>query len=797
MREQRAMHHLLDHNLISILQVDYVKYMALRSACLAGFTEIVTRLLESGVHPNPPCDDYPLFLSYLPYIARDSRKDIVMMLLSAGVDLGRYDFYQVGDIFCGWTPENFDIPRALVRHGLDIHMVNAQSDNQLHRAVKRPIPMSVIALLLDEGVGINHRNVKGHTPLTDGIATASEDIYDTPRSEKRTIVELLLQRGARTDLPDNESWHPLHHAADYAQPWAVRLLSQYGADIEARTADGATPLHLACQSDRQSARVIEALLDAGADPTAEATTEWGDAFTPIHIALGKRDYIGLRYLYDRWMAMFPALPSSEMILLAAAALGDVAVLQTLIDRKTVNIEGDGERTTALMTAAAAGQDEAIKLLLRHVRDVDMSDREGNTALQLAVRFATETTIQLLLPRSSMAWAYHRSREMLIAYAIMHQPPEVLRTLLEWRRQQHPQHGIDWKEVLECLSHTRLDVDIADKARIMFEYMEPADLQPREENVPLIFFIEKGCIDIALEIIQRGIGLEARVRHETPLGVAARRGELAVVRALVNAGVDLETRLDTDGTTALAAAVLGSHSQVIQYLLAAEANSGVSNDNRVWRSVFLSAVRQGQVDLIRSLLAANMDLNTGNALYWANHEGLERIAAILVDAGAPVDEIDRDGRTILSQAACRGRTAIVRILLDKGVRVNLPDRHGRTPFLMAACRGHCRIASLLLEKGADMHHKDYFGRSALSLAADQGHVEMVRWLIEQGANINEGDRTGRTPLSWAMQMDAAEAVEALVLAGCDVLKPDHYGRTPLHWAASDGCIAKLYSLPCRI
>ncbi|RHZ58346.1 hypothetical protein CDV55_102692 [Aspergillus turcosus] len=166
MREQQTMHRLLDHNLSSILKVDYVKYIALWYACSAGFTEIVTRLLESGVHPNPPDDDYPLFFSY---VARNNRKEIVIMLLSAGVDLRSYDFYKVCDIVCHWDPENLHAPRALVRHGLDINLVNSAGNNLLHWAVRGNLPISDIALLLDEGVDINHRNVKGRTPLTDAI----------------------------------------------------------------------------------------------------------------------------------------------------------------------------------------------------------------------------------------------------------------------------------------------------------------------------------------------------------------------------------------------------------------------------------------------------------------------------------------------------------------------------------------------------------------------------------------------------------------------------------------------------
>ncbi|GFF64417.1 hypothetical protein IFM47457_00682 [Aspergillus lentulus] len=815
--KQGTMHRLLDHNLIRVLEV---KHLALRYACSAGSIEIVTRLLDSA--PDSPCDCGPI----LPRVAGVNRKQIIMMLLSAGTDLARYDFGQVGKLLGGWASEDLEAPRALIRYGLDIHLVDADGDNLLHRAVKKNLPIADIAFLLDEGLDINHRNVQGRTPLAAAIA-----IDDSALIEKPDILELLLQRGAKTDLPDNRSWYPLHQAVFDEKTWAVRLLVQYGADLEARTFYGETPLYMACSVNSQCEKVIKALLDAGASPAAHVTARRGEKRTPMHLALAKRDPIRrgirVRYLFDAWMAMSPALPSTDVVFVAAAALGEVAILQKLIDSKTVNIEGADGVTTALMAAAGAGQDKVIELLLPLGANVDAVDELDCTALQYAVCSGTETTIQLLLPRSSTAWASCRSRAMLITCAIVYQQsPGVLRNLLEWRRHRHPQHEIDWKQVLSYLRH---DANIVDKARIMFEYMEPADLQPSAHIVPLIFFIHKGCIDIALEIIQQGIGLEGRAEDWTPLRMAASKGELAVVQALVNAGVDLEVRSDKDAGTALSLAVVNNHSEVVQFLLAAGANMDVPAGDPAGRSVLQHAVFHGYMDIVRSLLTANVDVNTcggdnsytaltwavlggkleavrlllahdakeqlqrsgKDALYWAMHDGRERIAAFLVEAGAPIDENDRYGRTLLSQATSRGRTAIVRMLLDEGVRVNLPDRHGRTPFLMAACRGHCEIARLLVEKGADMHQKDYFGRSALSLAADQGHTEMVEWLIEQGADINECDRIGRTPLSWAMQMDSSEAVEALVLAGCDVLKPDHYGRTPLQWASSDRCIAKLY------
>ncbi|RHZ58347.1 hypothetical protein CDV55_102791 [Aspergillus turcosus] len=412
------------------------------------------------------------------------------------------------------------------------------------------------------------------------------------------------------------------------------------------------------------------------------------------------------------MAMVPALPSADVILLAAAALGEVAVLQRLIDHKTVNIDGDGERTTALMAAAAAGQDEAMKLLLRHVRNIDISDRQGNIALQLAVWFATESTIRLLLPRSTVPITRSRSQPARIETA------------------SASRHRIDWKEAFYYLNGG----SIVDTARIIFEYMKPGDVEPRGHFVPLMFFIDNGCNAIALKIIEQGIGLDSRdERGFTPLMLAARKGELTVVRALVHAGVDLEVRSGADWQSALSLAVFYNRNEVVQCLLAAGANPDVPAAELAGESFLIHAVWHKHLDVVRSLLDADVNVNTcGGAddytpLRWAvlggsfdavrlllSHGakvqrdssgkdplnlavifGFELIAALLVEAGAPVDELDRHGRTILARAASRGMPAFVRVLLDEGVRVNSPDRRGRTPFLTAACRGHYEIARLLL------------------------------------------------------------------------------------------------------
>lgn len=81
-------------------------------------------------------------------------------------------------------------------------------------------------------------------------------------------VRFLLDRGAEVDAPGT-GWMtgtPLHSAVSSRQPEAAALLLGAGADPDARQSGGWTPLHAAARNGDLAS--VEALLGAGADPAA-------------------------------------------------------------------------------------------------------------------------------------------------------------------------------------------------------------------------------------------------------------------------------------------------------------------------------------------------------------------------------------------------------------------------------------------------------------------------------------------------------------------------------------------------
>ncbi len=82
--------------------------------------------------------------------------------------------------------------------------------------------------------------------------------------------------------------------------------------------------------------------------------------------------------------------------------------------------------------------------------------------------------------------------------------------------------------------------------------------------------------------------------------AAADGDLAAVRALIGAGVDLETR-DAAGRTALMRAAHGGHTAVVQALWAAGADTEV-RDARNWSALMIAA-HEGRLPSVRVLAHA--------------------------------------------------------------------------------------------------------------------------------------------------------------------------------------------------
>ena len=104
----------------------------------------------------------------------------------------------------------------------------------------------------------------------------------------------LLERGADANYHDpRDGWQPLHYAARWGKVHMAEALMNNGADVNSRTFEKETPLHVACGTQKDRTRVATLLMMRGANPTmlsvagsrpaelADAETEEGQSMIMV------------------------------------------------------------------------------------------------------------------------------------------------------------------------------------------------------------------------------------------------------------------------------------------------------------------------------------------------------------------------------------------------------------------------------------------------------------------------------------------------------------------------------------
>lgn len=268
--------------------------------------------------------------------------------------------------------------------------------------------------------------------------------------------------------------------------------------------------------------------------------------------------------------------------------------------------------------------------------------------------------------------------------------------------------------------------------------------------------------------------------------AARNGDIPRALALLEAGADANTLPapdDENQRSLLTLAALHPDTRLLRALIAHGAD--INRDHH-GTSTLLAVTRDGcmsRAEAVMVLLAngANVDITDaeGNtALHHAARSTDLSVAADLVDAGAPINALNRHGHTPLAVACHAANWKMAEWLLKHGAQAQV---EGGEPALVAAANiadDDPTGVELLLRHKARVNACDVLGRHALMTAALEGHVHIVQALLDARADTALNDRHGTTALMEAARNGATGIVRALVNADADLAPRDRHGRDAL-------------------
>jgi len=270
-----------------------------------------------------------------------------------------------------------------------------------------------------------------------------------------------------------------------------------------------------------------------------------------------------------------------------------------------------------------------------------------------------------------------------------------------------------------------------------------------------------------EIKNSGKNLDdERVGEEqsTLLMLACRQGKPLFVPVLLQNGSSDKLR-DSSDWQAIHLACLAGSDEIVEMLIAHDAaNVTAKNQQNGWQPLHIAAAKNNLKQL---------------KLFLSN--------------GAPINEQNLQGHTVLIIAACNGSEEMLDFILEsKGDVVDLnvkTEKHRETALYLACKNGHTSIARKLLEfKGAsavDVDSPSNTGATALHAAIYRGDLELVKLLVKHGARANASKADGSNCLHICAQSNRVQDIEIaeyLLSLGCELDAANRFGKTPLHDAA---------------
>jgi len=514
----------------------------------------------------------------------------------------------------------------------------------------------------------------------------------------------------------------------------------------------------------------------------------------------------------------------------AAALGDLAAVQSLLAAGADVDARGGDGATALSAAAARGDKEIVQTLLSQGAALELRDQHGRTALMCAADYRHFDVVQQLV----CAGADINARDpdgrtaLMIEAASPGGGPERIEALLALGADPNARDRYGWTALIWAarwaigrdsfgddsfgrhaalardLVHGGARLDATDNvgwtALLTALWCGQPSIAACLLDLGASAAAAKGRSALAFVAGQRDPVLEAKlVRHGARRGVldAIRRGDERGAVELARIGSGLRDR-GGYGETPLMAAAESGFSEVVRELLKKGADPNDAEGDGLTPLVMAVAGRR-----VYSLPAAFENF-TGDP---RDSRRLE-IVHDLVHAGARIDstvqyhERFRTGTTtVLQWAIAAGSSSVVRFLLESGADVNHAGEDGVTP-LMAALDSYSRLAQnfrprpdvarMLLDRGADVTRADRDGNTALMRCVDD--LEALKLLAHYDANLKHRNRRGQTLFGVAAERalypgigpvhsDSGAAILAwLESMGLDRRERDHYGWTLLTYAA---------------
>jgi ankyrin repeat protein len=637
-------------------------------------------------------------------------------------------------------------------------------------------------------------------------AGANTSVLDAVASKDKAALRTLLKNGADVNAAMGDGLTAIHQVAIDGDTELAQLLIYAGANLKATTRlGGYTPLLLAAKNG--DAAMIETLLKGGADPNQPTT----NGTSPLMFAAASGNVAAVKALLDKGADIASKEKAmGQTPLMFAAANGRVDVVKLLVSRgadvkattRVVDLSAFTREAEEAFAAAVANAAPTAKKPAEGEAKPDDAvapessavEPDATTAAAKAAGLGGATTLSAPVNAPGAAKAATKTDDKSDKAKADKEKKEAAKTAKADKDKKGTPELKDAPPKV-ALAPPPAGKPAAD-AKATPPAAPPAAAEPAKTaeaakpKKPLVGGVDRAYLYNELVAATGGM---------TPLHLAIRQGQAAAVKALVEAGADVNLVSGGDKTSPLLMAIVNGQFDLALYLLDHGANPNLASENG---AAPLYAVVNVQ-------WAPKAGYPQPRAYLQQKASYLDVMKA-LIDKGAVVDArlkkkvwyqgynfdlsgVDETGATAFWRAAYASDIAAMKLLVAHGADPNLrtikaagrpPTGDGRrevkdlsglppvpvggpavTALQAAAGVGYgegfaanshrfapsgmlAAVKYLVEELHADVNAADHEGNTALHHAAARGDNEMIKYLVSKGANVMAVSREGKTTVDMA-------------------------------------------------
>ncbi|KAL1588761.1 hypothetical protein WHR41_02715 [Cladosporium halotolerans] len=527
----------------------------------------------------------------------------------------------------------------------------------------------------------------------------------------------------------------LHLAVSISDLDSMRLLLQFGAQVDARDRAGITPLYAA--TEVMFLAGAQLLLQHGADPNLHVEAH-GE--TPFALSLAEgRDHFALLYLDNGAHVDTPLANGNTPLIQAIETASDGTVVELMLEKGADPNRKNNKGETALFRAISVDRIDHVTNLLAHNANPNLP---GPKHMLWPAVHKTPILEMLLAKGANLKLA-----PGILELATSTNSVEAVTLLLRY--------GADPNAKKDGI-YTPLCSAIRDDREQLVDLLLQAKADP---NLAALDYPTFKCVTYHRpHLLPKVLDAGADIHH--PKGIVeacVEKGEAECLKILIKYGANVNER-GASGNTALTTAIKHGDHAMLDLLLANGANPAVRGQEwPVNLAVADPAVLQ---KLLQHLSPATISKGALERAVMA-----DQLASVKMLLAAGVDVEDRNGGVFsaLTTSIREARKDIFYFLLDSaGADPNSPGEH--LPIIKAIRRHRADDLSYiqhLLECGADMNLM-YRGWNAVLQALDNGEAEVFRLLARSGSpDLEARDESGRTVLEIMRERGMREELEILM------------------------------------